>query len=81
MTDKIIVTAPDGTKYNIADLLTVDKLMEVFSVTRITVYNWLGKKDKSNMYPSGKFPHAFKVGKIYIPIIDVKRMISNKTVI
>lgn len=75
---KLRVTAPDGTVYNIEDLLTVKKVMEVFEVTRVCVYNWLGPKSDKGTYPDGKFPHAFKEGKIYIPIVDIKDMISNK---
>ena len=75
---RIVVTAPDGKKYEIRETLSVEKIMEIFDVTRVTVYNWLGKRDKNNMYSKGKFPHAFKMGKIYIPIIDVTDVVQNK---
>lgn len=69
-------------KYKLNELLTVRMVMEVFDVTRVTVYNWLGKKSENGTYPDGKFPHAFKLkneGKIYIPINDVKHLIDMKT--
>lgn len=72
------ITAPDGICYGLDELLTVTNVMEIFEVTNITVYNWLGKIDDKGVYSEGKFEHAFKLGKIYIPMIDVQKYISNK---
>jgi len=70
-------------RYRLNELLTVRMVMEVFGVTRVTVYNWLGKKDDNDKYPNGKLPHAFKVGsdggKIYIPLNDVKALVDKRT--
>lgn len=76
---KIKITAPDGFTYNLDELLTTVNIMEIFGVTNITVYNWLGTIDENYCYPNGKFPHAFKFGgKIYIPVKDAKDRIVKK---
>lgn len=81
MADNVMkVTAPDGAEYSLNELLTVSAIQEIFgNVTKVTVYNWLGKADENGCYPDGKFPHAFKFGgMIYIPAIDVRNNIKNR---
>jgi hypothetical protein len=77
--NKIKITAPDGVAYSLDELLTTRDIMEIFNVTNITVYNWLGSIDENGAYTDGKFKHAFKLGGlIYIPVEDVKDVIVKK---
>lgn len=77
--DNMSVVAPDGVTYSLNDLLSVKNVMDIFNVTRVTVYNWLGKCSESNAYEDGKFKHAFKFGgMIYIPYEDIKNEIDKK---
>ena len=73
-----MIESNDGVKYAMSELFTVESVMKTFDVTRMTVYNWLGKKSSTGGYPDGKFPHSFKLGKIYIPIVDVQEYIQNR---
>lgn len=73
------ITAPDGVSYSLDELLTTSAVMDIFGVTNVTVYNWLGKVDENGAYTQGKFRHAFKLGgNIYIPVEDVKNVIKQK---
>lgn len=78
MSDGLKIISPNGNKYKVTDLITVRKVQELFGVTHITVYSWLGKLNDISVYSDGRFPNAFKYNKrIYIPVSDVENVIKN----
>lgn len=81
-----ITVGSDDNSYRLDELLTVSMIMEIFDVSRLTVYNWLGDGEEIDgviFYPNGKFPNSFKASiggsaKIYIPVSNVKDYINKK---